>query len=818
LATLIRTDLFRAQAITSLAPRLEGKALSQALSCKVQAVLNLLRISAAIHDLKDRAGTLAGAAHMMEGPERVRALDKALEAAAAITDRHTMDRELGGLAESLNHAQLDRALDAATTPEASSQALTNLAPYLSDDQLDRALAAATAIGWEWECGQALAGLAGYLNQEQQERALEAASRIKNAGIRATAQLRISYHARIPVDRAVVEDALAAATKTEDASSRCVVLAGLASRLQGADQARALRRALDAAVAVTDQNIRGRVLRDLVPYLLPSQLERALSTAAAITDPTGRGLALTSLARRLAEPVRTDAVIRALEAEKEGGKVRVELVALARELGDPLQCRIIQALLDAVADSEDDVDARLALDELARFLDPAQLSRAFDIATALRDDYSREGALACLAPHLDHAQLGRALLAVTAPRFDDFQARAQALASLVPHLQGQSRTTALEEVLEAACAPRDSKARWPFTHDDETIRAGLIITAAPYLDATQLARAQQAAGSFTDNACKVSALTALAAYLESPERTRAVNSALRAVGQIQHARQWGWALAEIAPHLEKKVRVRTLTDALEAAPTVSDETTRAELLLTVAPYLDDAQLAQAVQMAGSFADNGCKASVLAALATYLEEPEKSRAIEKASKAIGTIGDRRYFVWASAHLIPHLHAEARSQVVQRALHASEGIVHQESRARALAAISAHLEGQARTRFLDTALDIAMTIHDEHCQARALASLAADLNIVQLGRALSAATALSYFGQHKPCVHVFRQLSRSETEATRSDIAALIRKFYRAWPPREALLAVISAAADALMCAGGPEAVELLFESILKNDCWR
>ena len=181
-ATEIRTDLFRAQAITSLSIRLEGDALTRALSCKKLAVQNLFRISAAIGDADERAGALAGAAHLMEGPARARALDRALETAIAITDRWAMERELGKLAESLDHAQLDRALDAAIAISSSGgQALIDLASHLTPGQLDRALAAAMAIDWERECGRTLAGLARHMNREQLDRALDAISHITDEG-------------------------------------------------------------------------------------------------------------------------------------------------------------------------------------------------------------------------------------------------------------------------------------------------------------------------------------------------------------------------------------------------------------------------------------------------------------------------------------------------------------------------------------------------------------------------------------------------------------------------------------------------------------
>ena len=232
LAEHMRTDLFRAQAIAFLVPRLEREALAHALRSRQQAAHNVFLISASASDPKERSGLLAGAASLMEGPERLRALDAAVEAAAAIEEWSARGRQLGMLADKLNHAQLSAALNAAINPVPSSEALLKLAPFLSEEQLDWALSAATETGGQWERGRTLGGLAPYLNQEQIQRALDAIAGIDNQGIQATAQLRICRHAGLDVPEAVIHSALAAARQAEEASSRCVVLMNLAACWKG----------------------------------------------------------------------------------------------------------------------------------------------------------------------------------------------------------------------------------------------------------------------------------------------------------------------------------------------------------------------------------------------------------------------------------------------------------------------------------------------------------------------------------------------------------------------------------------------------------
>ena len=787
-----------------------------------QALANLQRISAGISDPGQRARALAGAAHLMDDADREQAIDAALQATIAIPSKSEMERELGHLAEELSRAQLDHALDTVIGQSRSGgQGLIDLAPHLSLDQLDRALTAAAAIDWEPERGRTLASLARHLSPRQQQRALKSVSGIQDDGTRAVAQVRVSYHARVPVPGHVIDTALDAESTTADPYSRRLALTSLAARLEGDARSRALDRALNAALAETDENMRGRALRDLAPSLLSAQLDRALDAGACIEDATGRGLALTGLAYYLDEPARTRAITGALDslgsahAAADKGELQVQLLELAREVGGRARHRITHRLLDGAGEhQEDDIRLKLTLEELSSLLDLAQLSRAVEIASAIRSDYAREGALASLAPYLDSAQLARALEAVRAPGFGDFQARARAHVSLIPYLDGQARVIALDETLQAARTPRDIKVRWPHSHHDETVRAELLNTAAPYLDDQRLAQALEIAGTLTDRGCLVSVLSTLAEYLEEPARHRAIGDALRALNRIEQAMPWGWALADLIPYLSGEIRAAKLTQAIESATAIRDEITRAELLITLAPFLYDPLLAQTLQAADSFTDDACLVSVLSALVTHLKEPARSLSLQKAVASLNGISDYRYFAWASANLIRHLQGEARIEVIKKTLDAAGRIQHQESRARAFADISPYLEGPRRTHCLDDALDIAITIQDERYRARALGSLAPDLDVTQLSRALAAANSLPYNGDYRPCEKIFRRLSDLAEETAYADAVVPIRQFYHALPPREALLGMISTGISALMQIGGSGTAALLFESICQT----
>jgi hypothetical protein len=129
---------------------------------------------------------------------------------------------------------------------------------------------------------------------EQQLALKAVSSIQDHGIKAVAQVRVSYHACVPVPQHVVDPPLETESAISNPSSRPYALTSLAARLEGDARSRALDRALDAVLAETDQNFCGRALSDLAPSLPPAQLDRALSAAAGIEDPVGGGWRLPAL--------------------------------------------------------------------------------------------------------------------------------------------------------------------------------------------------------------------------------------------------------------------------------------------------------------------------------------------------------------------------------------------------------------------------------------------------------------------------------------------------------------------------------------------
>jgi hypothetical protein len=73
------------------------------------------------------------------------------------------------------------------------------------------------------------------------------------------------------------------------------------------------------------------------------------------------------------------------------------------------------------------------------------------------------------------------------------------------------------------------------------------------------------------------------------------------------------------------------------------------------------------------------------------------------------------------------------------------------------------------------------------------------------------------YRPCESIFYRLPALAEETAPGDVIPLIRQFYRALPPREALLTAISADLGTLMRAGGPGIAALLIKSI-RSTCHR
>ena len=188
-----------------------------------------------------RAEALTGLAPHLPAGQQPGVLSQALAAATAISDDYARTEALTGLAPHLPAGLLGPALAAATALSNDfyrAEALTGLAPHLPACEqpgvLSQALAAATDSWDDYARARALTGLAPHLPADQQpgvlSQALAAATAISDDDGRIQALTALAPH--LPADQqpGVLSQALAAATAISDDYARARALTGLAPHL------------------------------------------------------------------------------------------------------------------------------------------------------------------------------------------------------------------------------------------------------------------------------------------------------------------------------------------------------------------------------------------------------------------------------------------------------------------------------------------------------------------------------------------------------------------------------------------------------------
>lgn len=192
-----------------------------------------------------------------------------------------------------------------------------------------------------------------------------------------------------------------------------------------------------------------------------------------------------------------------------------------------------------------------------------------------------------------------------------------------------------------------------------------------------------------------------------------------------------ALVTLLPDLTNPAQATYARQSvLTAVPTIGYEEWQAELLVALAPGLDNAQLDRALAIANSIRDEWFRARVIESLAGYLEAAQLGRALDAAI----TITDEQARARALARLAPHLGQAGQASALDQALDAAAGRKDGLG-ADILAVVAAHLDAAQ----LDRALELSACVGDERSTMQMLAQLAQYLNPCRRLRALELAAAI-------------------------------------------------------------------------------
>jgi tetratricopeptide (TPR) repeat protein len=530
-----------------------------------------------------------------------------------------------------------------------------------------------------------------------------------------------------------------ARRIADPEARLKALLTIHDLLPEAEQPAVLALALAAAAAISVEPSRGRALKGLAPLLPPGLLEGALAAAAAISSEIRRAEALAGLAPFLPPDVLGQALAAAGALTDDYARAMV-LTALASHLPVTEQPDVLAQALAAADGAERGVRG-LALDALVPLLPADLLPQA--LAAVTRDSHAL-WVLVTLAPRLPPDLLRQALAVVTA--IPDDYLRAQALAALAPWLPAAEQPAVFDRALAAAIA---------ITRDRSRAEA-LTALSARVPAAGQRAvvdRALAAATAVTDDRSRADALALLAGGAPEAEQPAVLDRALAAAITVADDRARVEAVERLAPRLPPGLLAQALTattaartvagtsstesrNRIAASNAITNDSSRAEALATLAPYLPTDLFGQALGAATTITDDQSRGEALAGLAPYLPTDLFGQALGAATAIVSDSSRAR----ALAALAPHL----PSDLLGRALTAATAIVSDSSRAEALAALAPRLPAADQPAVVAQALAAATAIADGYACVMTLRALATRLREDEqpagMAQALITATAIT------------------------------------------------------------------------------
>jgi hypothetical protein len=657
-ALSLEDEFFRAMVIATIASRLTEAQLSDALMA-----------ARSITDAFCRATALGAVAPHLSGSAKSKALSNALTAALAVPSEADRTQLLIELIPQLDNDQLNEMLRAVpqytfTVPWCRAETLTSigqrfsgearsltfgyalaaareiedearrsntlaaLAPHLGGEQLDELLVAAGAISNEHTLAKLLAELAPWLNEDQIRQALV-------LGQSLSARTRPSHESNFDAPRDIALTALAPRLVGEQlsqaltparaigASHRAVVLATLASRLNGEEKTPILTKALvevrtiraawhrahlfgvvakyfdgeaktavydealTSALAIPEAAARAKQLALLAPNLNRPQICRTLNATTGLDDESARATLICGLAPHLGGEQLSEALVAIYSIRHPVYRTQA-IVGLAQQMHGLAKALLVSRALARAWILNDNADRARALVALAphlgRLAGKLALRGAMAAIRSVESERDRADTLGAVAPQLDGSQLSQALAVVRGLEMEwEVAGTLEALGSKL----------SVEQLGQALAAAREIK--------EDVFRARALAALGPLLDHEQLSEALAAARAVRDEGNRSEALKTLAPHLRGEQ----LNEALGAAREIERELYRAGALEALVPNLD--------SEQLDEALAISrKERQRTQALIAIIPYLSREQLSGALYAAREVKDKRLRLETLLAL--------------------------------------------------------------------------------------------------------------------------------------------------------------------------------------------------------------
>jgi len=613
------SDIFR-----KLVPYLSSENLSE-----------LLEVAKESSDEGHRAELLCILIPHLEEEQQPTALNEALVAARKMSNEYLRARVLCDLAlffDEEKTAVLSESLTAAQQISKESErarVIGDLIPRLEAEHLIDVAIMASQMSDKEARTKLVSTLVPYLRKEQLSEALAVSSKIRDESDIAKFLRDIAFDLK-EAQASALAKALVASLQISNESDRAKITGSLASRLSKNQ----LIRALGAAREIRESRIRAIFLRDVAHHFSEDNgtvLDEALDAAIEISNESDRVKIIGEFAPLLGKEYLGKVFVAAKQISNESDRVD-----LFSDLAPYLDSELLSKVFAEAKHVSGELRKASLLCALTPHLNTGQLSKTLRMAKDINDGYCRAKLLRCLIPHLEKERLSEILDA--AKQINGVGHRIGVLCNLLPYIE-DDKGTILDEAL--ALARQISS---PFDRFDAL---GILV---PYLNADQLSEAMGMSGG--SDFSRYSFLSRLIPYLDENQ----LGEALIAAKQIGEERDRVKLFGQLASRLDKD----QLSDVLVSAKQISEELWKLVLLKDIAPYLDKEQLSKALSIVRETRDEMRRVWLLIFFAPYLAE-EKAAILNEAFAESRQIRDEKVRARIFSFLVPHIHKELLSNVL-------------------------------------------------------------------------------------------------------------------------------------------------------------
>jgi nucleoside phosphorylase len=408
------------------------------------------------------------------------------------------------------------------------------------------------------------------NESQLQAAVIEARLLQDQTDIATTLVAISSH----LSESLLEEILVAVLSLQNEDEQIELLVFLASYLSEP----LLSKALTAVQAIKNENSRVAALIGLSPFIQNLLSEKALIIAKELKDEELRERALINLIPQLPNSLQVTVFEETL-AEIQARCEKRWLVERAESMQGGIRIKDVKEL-----QVETLINLTFLLPEPFK---EKLLREASYIARDIKDKTSRTIAIRLLIPHLLRPQLEELLPTVKALR-DEFL-----LTDMIVKLAPDASESLLKEGLKAAQTIVNSAKKAKKMIGDQELnahshKAKVLAKLAPYLKDLLLEEALIAAREIKYEEPRISALAALACYLQNPQKERVLEEVFKFI----YDQKWGFngdflkreILIEVAPHLSNKL----LKNAFTIVDTIDHRSSRIEALAILVCCLPESQ--------------------------------------------------------------------------------------------------------------------------------------------------------------------------------------------------------------------------------------